>query len=84
MNVMIALPGGKFFAIPLDVLETYAVPKTQFDAELGAKARAGESLRRPEVEGQEEDPTGGAGPFGGTLVGTTEDDSANMSVTGQR
>lgn len=34
MNVMIVLPGEKYFAIPRDVLEKYAVPKVQFDSEL--------------------------------------------------
>jgi hypothetical protein len=45
MNIMIALPGDKYFAIPREVLEKHAVPKGEFDKELAAQ--------EPEVEGQE-------------------------------
>jgi hypothetical protein len=45
-QIMIALPGEKYFAVPRDVLEKHAVSKQQFDSELAAKKQA-------DVEGQE-------------------------------
>ena len=51
-KIMIALPGEKYFAVPRDVLEKYALPKAQFESELAAKRQA----QQGEVEGQE-------GPF---------------------
>ena len=59
MNVMIALPGDRYFAIPREVLEKYAVPKETFEKDLEAKWKAGESVYQGDVEGQEDDDEGG-------------------------
>lgn len=56
MKIMIALPGEKYFEVPRDVLEQYAVPKAQFDADLQAKQKAGQSVYQSDVEGQESIP----------------------------
>ena len=62
MNVMIALPGGKYFAVPRDVLEKHAVSKADFDRDLDGKWKAGNAVFQGEVEGQEDgDDDGGGG-----------------------
>jgi hypothetical protein len=46
MNIMIALPGDKYFAIPREVLEKHALTKAEFEKNLAAQ--------QSDVEGQEE------------------------------
>lgn len=72
MSVMIAMPGGKFFAVPTDVLEKYSVPKAQFDAEYAARKKTGNTVQ-PDVVGQEDpgDTSGaGSGPTDPTTDGS--------------
>jgi hypothetical protein len=57
MKIMIALPGEKYYALPREVLEKYALPKAQFDAELAAK-------KQSEVEGQSFEPDDGTAVLG--------------------
>jgi hypothetical protein len=64
MNVMIALPGDRYFAVPREVLEKYAVDKASFDKDVEAKWKAGDAVFQSEVEGQEDADSGGSGGGG--------------------
>lgn len=54
MNLMLELPGGKYFAVPRDVLKKYSVSKEGFEKELAEKERTGTSVFSAEVEGQDD------------------------------
>ena len=58
MNVMIALPGDQYYAVPREELEKYAVPKDQFerDVESNLSAADAEAASGGDVEGQEDRP----------------------------
>ena len=64
MKIMIALPGEKYYALPRDVLEKYAVPKQQFETDLAAQKKAGDSVLQSEVEGQSFEPDDGTAVLG--------------------
>lgn len=66
-KIMIALPGDRYFEVPRDVLEKYAVPKGVFDATIAEKWRTGDTVFHSDVEGQE---------YGGP----TPDDAADKPV----
>jgi hypothetical protein len=63
-NVCLSLPGNRYYEVPREVLEKYAVTKDAFDKEVVRKWRAGETVfDGADVEGQEDDDGGGSTVF---------------------
>lgn len=58
MNLMLELPGGKYFAVPREALKKYSVSKEAFEKELEEKLRTGNHVfaQVADVEGQEDPP----------------------------
>lgn len=54
MNIMVALPGEQYFAIPRSELDKYAVPKDAFDKQVENNLAIADAAGSAEVEGQEE------------------------------
>jgi hypothetical protein len=52
-KILIDLPGDKYYAVPRDVLDKYAVPQDKFETELAEKVSKGDTVFHGDVEGQD-------------------------------
>ncbi|TNE70758.1 MAG: hypothetical protein EP339_15660 [Gammaproteobacteria bacterium] len=67
MNIKIALPGDRYYSVPLEALEKYAVSQTEFNSALDNE----DSIFEGEVAGQSySSSSDGAGSSGSSSSGT--------------
>lgn len=67
MNIKIALPGDRYYSVPLEALERYAVSETDFNSALENEA----SIFEDDVAGQSySSSSDGAGSSGSSSSGT--------------